>query len=108
MSSHSQEPSSLCSATNLIDQLIYQALHDEVKEFEPSPQVWDNICERIAATDVSRQGKDASAWVPLMRSSALTLLDVFFGGSEWEARLTKHRAPISWLLPFAGGLVWAV
>jgi len=109
MSSHSQEePLSLRSATDLLDQLIYQALQDEVRGLEPSPQVWVRIRQRIAATGASCRGKDATAWVPLLRSGALAVLDVLFAGSDWEARLTKHRAPVSWLLPFAGGLVWAV
>ena len=108
MSSHSQEPSSLCSATDVIDQLIYQALQDEVEGIEPSPQVWDNICQHIEATSLSCRGKGATAWVSLLRSGALTVIDLLFGDSDWEARLVKHRAPVSWLLPFASGLVWAV
>jgi hypothetical protein len=95
-------------ATDLIDQLIYQALQDEVKGTEPSPQVWDNICERIACTDVTCQGGDVRAWVPLLRIGAQVMLDVLSGDDDWEARLAKHRVPVSWLLPFAGALVWAV
>lgn len=109
MSSRSREESFLLgSRGDLIERLIYQSLHDEVEGIEPSPQVWENICQRIVATDVSSQGRDAKAWVPLLLDSALALFNVFFSSSDWEAQLVKHQSPVLWFMPFSSSLAWAV
>lgn len=108
MSSRRQrERSSLCWGGDLIDQLIYQSLLGEVEGTEPSPQVWESICQRIVATGVCYQAKDARVRVPLLLDSVLTLLKALFADSEWETRLAKHRRLALWLLPFSSNLVLA-
>ncbi len=108
MSSRRQgEPSPLCWGGDLIDQLIYQSLLGEVEGTEPSPRVWESICQRIVATDVCYQAKDAGVRVPLLLDSVLTLLKALFADSDWETRLAKHQRPAFWLLPFSSSLVLA-
>lgn len=107
MSFHEQlESSPMSSRGDVIGHLIYQALLDEVRETEPSPQVWDNICHHATATDASWQAQDARSWTMLLLDSALILFNVFFGEDEWEVRLVRHREPIFWPLPFSSSLVW--
>jgi hypothetical protein len=106
MSFHEQQVSSpMSSRGDVIDQLIYHALLGEIRGAEPSPQVWDNICQRITATDASCQAQDARSWISLLLDSALILFNVFFGENEWETQLVRRREPIFWPLPFSGSLV---
>ena len=103
-----KEPSPLWSRGDLIDQLIYQALLSEVRGTEPSPRVWENICQRVTAADVSRQRGAIQGQILALLNGAVTVLNVLLCDDEWERRLLEHRKQIFWLLPVSGGLVLAV
>jgi len=103
-----REPSPLWSRGDLIDQLIYQALLSEVKGAEPSPRVWENICQRITAADASWQRGATQERILSLLNGAVTVLNALLCDDEWETRLVEHRKPIFGLLPLPGGLGLAV
>ena len=102
------EPSALWSRGDLIDQLIYQALLDEVREAEPSPQVWKRICQSITAGDAVCPRRNSARRILSLLNGALAILNVLLYDADWETRLMEHQRPVLWALPFSGSLAVAV
>ncbi len=95
MSSFREKELSLArSRSDMIDQLIYQALWSEVKGAEPSPQVWENICKQIAAKDSVHRGRQPVTLFSSLRNTVLALFNEFLYDRSWETRLAEHRMPV--------------
>jgi hypothetical protein len=82
------------SRSDAIDQLIYQALWSEVKDAEPSPQVWENICKQIAARDKTHWDQHPVTFFSSLRNMALTIFNEFLYDRSWETRMAEYRIPV--------------
>jgi hypothetical protein len=102
------EPSPLWSRGDLIDQLIYQALLDEVREAEPSPQVWQKIYRSITATDAACPRRVSARRILSLLNCTLTALNGVLYDGDWEKRLMEYQRPVLWALPFSSSLAVAV
>jgi len=91
-----------------MDQLIYQTLLDDVRGKEPSPQVWENICQSIAAKDAPELRRGTTRRIFALLDGALIVLNAFLYDGSWETRLREHQKPVFWTLPFSGNLAVAV
>ncbi|MFZ5917137.1 MAG: hypothetical protein ACOYZ7_09405 [Chloroflexota bacterium] len=101
MSSHRhRQLSPVWSRGDIVDQLIYQALLEEVGEAAPSPQVWQNICRQIETAIESRPAGHRPQFLPFWRG-LLVFLDLMIAeksweARSWEARLAERRPLLFW------------
>jgi hypothetical protein len=83
-------------AGDVIDQLIYQALLAEVREAEPSPHVWENIWECVAAARTTPPDRRSTVWVRSFLNNVLAFWGTLLFDRSWEARLAKRRPLFLW------------
>jgi len=96
MNSHKREtPSVVWLEGDAIDQLIYKALLNDVAQAKPSPLIWENICQRIAATDDFGHKENSISALSLWRS-ILIYFHEFLYDRSWETRLEKRRPLFFW------------
>lgn len=97
MSSHKQKDlSPIWPRGDAIDQLIYQALLGEVRDAEPSSHVWENICQFIAAADVTSPDKRSEVWIRSLLSNVLVFFNNLLYDRSWETRLAERRPLLPW------------
>jgi len=82
-----------CSQGDVIDRLIYQALWSKVKDAEPSPQVWENICRQIAASRI-HQAQRSTTLFSFLGNRALMMLNEILYDRSWETRMAEYRIPV--------------
>jgi hypothetical protein len=82
------------SRSDAIGQLIYQALWSEVRDAEPSPQVWENICQQIAAADRARRDQNPVTFLSFLFDGATRMFNEFLYDRSWETRMAEYRMPI--------------
>jgi hypothetical protein len=81
------------SQGDVIDRLIYQALWSEVKDAEPSPQVWGNICRQIAASRI-HQARRSTTLFSFLGNRVLMMLNEILYDRSWETRMAEYRIPV--------------
>lgn len=86
------------SRGDVIDQLIYQALVEDVGDAEPSLQVWENVYQQVRAAKrpPEQRVRGAGSFFRGLEVVFDLFLHDLLQDHGWEARLAERRPLLIW------------